>query len=427
MATQIQKNTKKLVERKLDMLFAKQQELNGNKGSQDNPGDQPDQYAMGGHIGYAKAQSILKKGTIKGKKLSAKQQAYFESVQNDNLPQAGGGWDGTIPKYLNPNTPGYGVGNSGLSAMDVQSNWWNKLNSQINPIGLDNVDVTAQKNVPTISTVNTNNGTNLNNTPIRVGGPTPITRNLTAPNLGGTTSPGAQNLYNTLEGTPTLAGAPNPSGVPKAGSIPEGLTWGKAGTFAAQAAPMIYNLIKGLQKPDKVTPNYNPYEDKIRSLMANRRFNVEPLLTQNRTAQAVNNRNIYNTANSRGELMGNLGATQNYRMAGDAAAWAQKNNVDNQYVSEQAQMDANLGNNRAQMDWNVQTGNAQNKAATNQFLGQGFNDLSQFAQIQQLMGNQQNRDAQLASLYPDMYSQIYQFQPAMQQIIKAAGNVRGGK
>jgi hypothetical protein len=193
------------------------------------------------------------------------------------------------------------------------------------------------------------------------------------------------------------------------------LDWGKAGTFALQAAPAIYNMIKGLQRPDKVTPNYNPYENEIRSTMRNRRFNIDPILNANRTAQAVSNRNIRSVAGSRGELMGNLGASQNARMVGDATAWAQKNNMDNQYLSEQAQMDANLGQNRAQMDWMTQDANARNRTVTNQFMGQGINDIANLMQTRQLMNNQLLSDKQRIGVMKDALG-VYRYMIGSQEI-----------
>jgi len=192
---------------------------------------------------------------------------------------------------------------------------------------------------------------------------------------------------------------------------------GQAASIGSQFLPGMYNFIKGLQKPDRVSPNYNPYNNEIRSTMRNRRFDINPLLNANLTAQAVTNRNIRNTAGSRGELMGNLTASQNARMAGDASAWSQKNNVDNQYLAEQAQMDYGLGSNISQMNWATQEANARNKAATNQFMGQSMIDFSNAGQMQQLMNNQQRTDIQRAGLIKDMYG-VYRFMPGMQDIVK---------
>lgn len=236
---------------------------------------------------------------------------------------------------------------------------------------------------------------------------------LKAPILGGKTSQQAQDLYNNLE-NPILAGAPEIATKATSALLP-GIG------FAAQIAPMVYNMFKGMQKPEKTKPNYNPYEGQARSLMANRRFNIDPMLNSNLNAQAVTNRNIRNVANSRGEMMGNFGASQNYRMAGDSAAWAQKNNMDNQYRGEQAQMDAQLGSQRAAMDWNTQTANSQNKAATNSFLGQGFNDLGKFAQTQQLMGNQQKNSQDQMRIFQDTFGGIAGFMPEIQKMLKLNG------
>lgn len=438
MATALEKNTKKLIERKLDALFSKQQKLNGNVGG--NP---------------------------------------------EGMPKAAGGWDGNVPNLPGQNRVPYWPqgGQTALNTIynnyvpnmyggqlpnvNVTAQGYNSIN---NPISLPEANVvgtrTAPKNIWDRTGRNPYNFYN-NQAPTGFTIPqgTAITRPDVAqgvnPTVGGVSqatptagrpadqiSPMAGVGFNPMQpmafdpnyqaskvsasGNSYLANANNPNGTggsvldqPNYGNRP-GLDtaaktdWSKAGAFVGQIAPMVYNMAKGLQRPDKATPNYNPYESQIRSLMANRRFNIDPLLNANLTANAVNNRNIRNVAGSRGELMGNLTASQNARMNADMSAWSTKTNQDNQYMAEQAQMDANLGANRAAMDWNVQDANARNKAATNQFMGQGLNDLSQFSQVQQQMKNQKFRDAQLASLYPDMYSQIYQFQPFMQEIVGAA-------
>lgn len=462
MATQIQKNTKKLVERKLDILFAKQQELNSNAGDNTSNGLPK---AEGGYsvpqLPYQNRSTYWPQGGQQA--LGTMNNNYMPNLYGGMLPNASVTAQGYNSMY-NP------ISLSGATVNGTRtqpSNFWdttginpnNFYNNQSStaPTGTntmtvpfngtpdwgtpppeDFVNTSTQPNTVGKSNVNSNNpslqqkgnfapaepnydwntaypgkrkeGTNndLWKTKANVSA-------LKVPNLGGETSQQARDLYNSLESPKLTPNKTTPATAnPNAGK----LDWGKAGTFAGQVAPMVYNMIKGLQRPEKTTPNYNPYESKIRSLMANRRFNIDPMLNANLTAQAVTNRNIRNIANSRGEMMGNFGATQNYRMAGDASAWAQKNNMDNQYMAEQAQMDANLGGARANMDWMTQTANSQNKAATNSFLGQGFNDLGRFAQTQQLMGNQQMRDSQLAGLYPDMYG-VYNFMYGAQDIVNS--------
>jgi hypothetical protein len=463
MATLIEKNTKKLVEHKLNMLFAKQQQLNNNAGGQQKM-EGGGTSRINGRPGTYNSQGIpleLPNVGVTGYRNRFPQYTgmgidFMRNNYNSNINPALLGnvnITGTNNRTADPNAQNiHSAGEAQVVGKQPSpSDFWD--NTGLNPYNFYN-NKQASSSAPVNMATDPRFGTNFSNVPeatsnakllkqpsdpslipnapgIQDLGFDPAMNMATDPQFGSFEQsleayspavPSLSSLNNTSPnsklGTNGLAKAPTPGGS-------SGPNWGKVGTFAAQMAPMLYNLGKGLQKPDKVKPNYNPYESKVRSLMANRRFNIDPLLNANLNAQAVSNRNIRNTANSRGELMGNLGAAQNYRMAGDAAAWSQKNNMDNQYMAEQAQMDANLGGNRAQMDWNTQTANAQNKAATNQFLGQSMNDFSKFSQMQQLMGNQKNRDAQLASLYPDMYSQIYQFQPAMQAIIKAAGNMKG--
>ena len=84
-------------------------------------------------------------------------------------------------------------------------------------------------------------------------------------------------------------------------------------------------------------------------------------------------------------------------------------------------MDANLGGQRAQMDWNTQIANQQNKAATNAFMGQGFNDLGKFAQTQQLMGNQSQNSQDLLRIFQDAFGGITGFMPELQKILSNQG------
>lgn len=215
---------------------------------------------------------------------------------------------------------------------------------------------------------------------------------------------------------PTMPTA-EPSFWDKASAKFENTDWGNVGNTATQLASPVYNIMKGLSKPVKTQPKYNPYNDYIRSLMRDRRFNINPLLNQNLVGQAVTNRNITNVARSSGALLGNLGAAQNYRMADDMSAWAQKNNMDNEYLAQEAQMNYGLGRDISQMAWETQISNQQARAARNQFMGQGLLDLGNFAQVQQRMGNERLRDEQLLKIYPDMFKSMINFMPGMQDIL----------
>ena len=185
-------------------------------------------------------------------------------------------------------------------------------------------------------------------------------------------------------------------------SSPNGLKagLGRAGEFLnknsaiiggiTDALPSIYNIIQGLRKPQKLNANdfYNPYNEEIRNTMRNRRFNIDPTLQSNIAAQAMNNYNIGQVGTARGEIMGNMTASQNARMGADAAAFAQKQNMDNQYLAEQAQMDYGLGRDRAQTKFNIQDVNDRNAAAKRAFLAQAATGLQQRSLVNRQMSNQ---------------------------------------
>jgi hypothetical protein len=435
--TSIERNTKKIVQGKLDALYATQQKLNNNsKGSYG-------QYGM--EVEDPTNMTPWFPSAANG-------QAALQLIANRNTPSYYGGW---------------------MPDVNVSANRTYK-NSQGNPFQLPDITVTGQRNNTPFSQQNrlkfpvSTPGneqwfnapkSNLTKDPVNI-----AAANSDAVKEGGIAAPFMQKptvsdntidytfakytppdvvdnvntdlAYGTNEARRNAPGPTfsNPLDDPnsasfdpaksKANTLAEagvgpGFDWGKAGNFAMQAAPAIYNMIKGLQKPQKVKANYNPYEGSARRLMANRRFDINPLLQDNRTNQAIMNRNIKSAANSRGELMSNLTAAQNSRSSADARAWSQKNNVDNQYLAEQAQMDYGLGRERAQMDWMTQDANARNLAATNQFLGQGLQDISNMSQTRELMDNQRNMDSQRNLIFRDMYKNMLPFMSGINDLTKA--------
>jgi hypothetical protein len=166
------------------------------------------------------------------------------------------------------------------------------------------------------------------------------------------------------------------------------------GQTALELAPVGYNLITGMGKEEKMNaPDYyNPQANKAMSLMSNRRANIDPMLESNRAAQGMYNKNISNLGRSAGFQAANLQAGQLARMSGDAAARAQKINMDNAYLGEEAQFRAGIGSEMANTNLTVSDLNSRNSAARRAFLGQGLNDMSQYAQRNRLMKNQEARD-----------------------------------
>jgi len=141
-------------------------------------------------------------------------------------------------------------------------------------------------------------------------------------------------------------------------------------------------------------------------------------LEANRNASAIGQYNLKNTGASAGQLYSGIQGLAANRMRNDANAWTQKHNVDLGYMGEQAQTMLGVGDQRAGMKFNVAGINQQADAAQRAYLGQGFNDLSEWAQRQALMKNQKERDSQLAGLYPDMFSSVYPWMQGAQNINK---------
>ena len=201
----------------------------------------------------------------------------------------------------------------------------------------------------------------------------------------------------------------NAQGIPtaEAGFAAQALGMSNPVTAALSAAPMLYNIGMGLfSKVEKLNPRdfYNPYDDQIKGLMANRRYNVNPQLGANKDAAAVANYDIRNAGIGAGAYASNRGALQNSLMRGNAAAYATKQNADNTYKAEEGNMLAGLGAAKAETNLIVSDINAQNKAAKQQMLSAGLSQLGGFAQNNQLMNNQAQRDSQLEERYNRYFS-----------------------
>jgi len=177
---------------------------------------------------------------------------------------------------------------------------------------------------------------------------------------------------------------------------------GMIGAGTSLLAPA-FNIGKGLSKPTEYNAQdyYNPYGDEIRSTMRDRRFNIDPILEQNKTSQAIYNRNLRGTATSSGQMLSNLGAGSAGRMRADAAAYTQKSNIDNQYLGEQAQMDYRLGDQRANVNWQTDMATEQNRAARDSMFGAGLGQLGQAGQLWSQQQAKRERDSQLASIIPE--------------------------
>lgn len=174
---------------------------------------------------------------------------------------------------------------------------------------------------------------------------------------------------------------------------------------AASLAPVAYNLIQGFGKSEQLDPKdyYNKEHNRAISLMLNRRANVDPLLAQNEANQRSYEYNLRNSgASGASYKSGLLGGTAN-RMAADSSVLANANNMNNQYMAEEASMRANLGAQQAQTKLGITDINSANEAARRNYLSQGFSNISDYAQMNKYMNNQKMTDEERYKIMMMMY------------------------
>ena len=201
---------------------------------------------------------------------------------------------------------------------------------------------------------------------------------------------GGYDFSNQASAAPSMEGAQGGQG-----SQEYGFDWGNAAWSALGAAPNIYNMAMGMGKPDLLNESeyFNPQYNKSIDLMSNRRFNVNPLLERISTAERIGARDLsQNVTSSGGYLAGRTGLSA-ARMRAEGDVYANKQNMDNQYLAEEAQMRSQLGSERAGTKLTVRDINDRNKAARRNYLAAGMSGLGTWANQQQLSGNRNNVDS----------------------------------
>jgi len=176
----------------------------------------------------------------------------------------------------------------------------------------------------------------------------------------------------------------------------QGFDFGNALYKGAAYAPTIYNAMMGLKKPQILDAEsfQNPYEQGARDLMADRRYNVDPQIAANARSFNATRKSIGSASQgSAAQFLGNIGTAQSRQDASNAQAYGTKQNMDNQYMAQQAQMDAQLGNIRAGRELQIQDINDRNRAARNAYMGQAVTGLSGIAQNERRMNNLSSADA----------------------------------
>lgn len=160
-------------------------------------------------------------------------------------------------------------------------------------------------------------------------------------------------------------------------------------------SPILYNWIQSRRRPEIEDQVLNPYSGAINRAMASRRLNIEPTLAANRRSRAIarNNMSRLNPNTGMNLAYGNQLATGEY--AQNTSVYANRDNADNQYLGEYANIMNNLGRQYVQNTVLTNVLNARNRAAARNFGATAAGQLGQWSQTKEKMRNQARRDRQI--------------------------------
>lgn len=160
-------------------------------------------------------------------------------------------------------------------------------------------------------------------------------------------------------------------------------------------SPILYNWIQSRRRPEVENQVINPYTGAINRAMASRRVNIEPTIAANRRSRAIarNNMARLNPNTGMNLAYGNQLATGEY--AQNASVYANRDNANNQYLGEYANMMNNLGQQYARNTVLTNDLNARNRAAARNFGATAAGQLGQWSQTKEKMRNEAARDAMI--------------------------------
>lgn len=169
-----------------------------------------------------------------------------------------------------------------------------------------------------------------------------------------------------------------------------------AGTVGS-LAPTLLNLKRGNEKAEVLNPaNFqNPMAYDALQSMSGRQVDVNPIISGIDESAAIASSNLRNSGMGAGAYRAGISGVQNASMKAKSAMYSQADIQNNAYRGELGQMQAGLGQRMADTNLMVSDLNARNEAASRNYGAAAAGQLSQFAQTQLQMHNQQNRDKML--------------------------------
>ena len=169
--------------------------------------------------------------------------------------------------------------------------------------------------------------------------------------------------------------------------------------------PSIAALAAGLfAKPEYESQVYNPYAGAVNRALARRRINIEPTLAANRRSRAINNRNLANISPNTGANLAARTQSAVSEYAQNADLYANRDNANNQYLADAANMMHGLGQKFVENAVYTNDVNARNRAAVRNARNRSIENYNKWYQNKQLMKNQMERDKALYPLLKDYLS-----------------------
>lgn len=175
--------------------------------------------------------------------------------------------------------------------------------------------------------------------------------------------------------------------------------------IAGQAVAPIYNLARGLFEKSKVeSPVLNPYENQIKGLMANRRYNDQTVQNELDYTREAGKTAISENSSSASVRRGNFQNLYSNIGRNKATADLQGQQMNNQYRADEAQTLNSLGAQNVQATNLAKGLNYQNAAAKDAYIStgvsqigagastvaEGMNTVKQNSLLLNLLGNMSN-------------------------------------
>ena len=159
-----------------------------------------------------------------------------------------------------------------------------------------------------------------------------------------------------------------------------------------ELAPTMYNFMQGLRGPETESTVLNPYAGAVNRAMSKRRLNIAPTLAANRRSRAIANYNASNLNTSTGANLATRTQMAASEYANNADLYAARDNANNAYLGEYANMMNNLGQQYVQNQVMTNDLNARNRAAARNYSGTAASQIGQWSQTREQMRNMMNRD-----------------------------------